>query len=171
VKADRVVSIFNDLFQESHITALTGGETEPFYRVGGENEHGIFFREDFVASALHEVSHWCLAGPSRRAVNDYGYWYSADRDKANQLKFEAVEARPQALEWIFSVAAGVSFRLSADNLTLKDHDLSDFGRQVKRHVDKFLLQGLPPRARLFANALAGLEVDYTQRRHYEGLTV
>ena len=171
MKADSVISIFNSLFQESHITTLAGGEAEPFYRVGGESEHRIFFREDFVASALHEVSHWCLAGTSRRAVNDYGYWYSADRNKEDQLKFEAVEARPQALEWIFSVAAGVSFRLSADNLTLKDHDLSNFRHQVKRQVDKFLLQGLPPRARLFANALAGLEMGYIQRRHYERLTV
>ena len=69
------------------------------------------------------------------------------------------------------MAAGVSFRLSADNLTLKDHNLANFEHLVKKQVDEFLRRGLPPRARLFASALAGLELDYTQQRHYERLTV
>jgi elongation factor P hydroxylase len=59
--------------------------------------------KDYLASALHEVAHWCLAGVERRKLEDYGYWYSPDgRSRGEQSAFENVEARPQALEWILS---------------------------------------------------------------------
>ena len=97
-----------------------GGGEEPLYLPSSDPDrapHRIVYREDYFASALHEVAHWCLAGVARRDREDYGYWYAPDgRDAQAQVEFERVEARPQALEWIFSDACGFPFELSADNL-------------------------------------------------------
>ncbi len=42
-------------------------------------------RTDFFASALHEISHWCVAGKARREQVDFGYWYCPDgRDAMTQ---------------------------------------------------------------------------------------
>ncbi len=49
------------------------------------------------ASALHEISHWCIAGKARRELVDFGYWYCPDgRDAMTQSQFEDVEVKPQA---------------------------------------------------------------------------
>ncbi|GAM69307.1 transporting ATPase [Vibrio sp. JCM 19236] len=24
---------------------------------------------------MHEIAHWCVAGPKRRLLEDFGYWY------------------------------------------------------------------------------------------------
>lgn len=166
---ESIILAFNNLFHQSHRTVLAGGKEEPYYQVDENDTHRIFFREDFISSALHEVSHWCLAGRSRRAIDDYGYWYSSIRNPSSQAKFESVEAKPQALEWIFSVATDATFHLSADNLGSPGHDLSNFGRQVETQLGELLKRGLPSRARLFADALAGERVDYTQICHYDRL--
>lgn len=166
---ESIILEFNNLFRQSHQTVLSGGNPEPYYQVDKKGTGRIYFREDFISSALHEVSHWCLAGRSRRTMDDYGYWYLSTRDKLNQAKFEAVEAKPQALEWIFSVATGIPFSPSADNLALPRHDLSGFGRKIETQLDELLKRGLPPRARLFADALAHGRVDYTQGCHYNGM--
>src|SRR5690606_1871522 len=119
-RASTVVRIFNELFVSSHHTRLEGGAEEPLYQASAAPDqlsHCIKFTRDYFASALHEISHWCIAGPKRRLLEDYGYWYAPDgRNAAQQKVFEQVEVKPQALEWIFSEAAGYRFRLSADNL-------------------------------------------------------
>ena len=75
------------------------------------------FAHGFYASGLHEISHWCIAGEARRQLVDFGYWYCPDgRDAQTQSEFEAVEIKPQALEWMFCVAAGFPFNVSCDNL-------------------------------------------------------
>ena len=52
----------------------------------------IVFTHDYFASALHEVAHWCVAGPERRRLTDYGYWYAPDgRTEKQQMEFERVE--------------------------------------------------------------------------------
>ncbi|MEC9340304.1 MAG: elongation factor P hydroxylase, partial [Pseudomonadota bacterium] len=110
VTADAVARVFNGLFRGPFRTELVGGGDEPLYqpRPRGVDLDRITYREDFVNSALHEVAHWCLVGPARRRRVDYGYWYLPDnRDAEAQLRFQAVEARPQALEWLFADAAGV----------------------------------------------------------------
>jgi len=112
--------VFADCFAEEFRTVLEGGGEEPLYVPSSRPDispHRIVYRADYFASALHEVAHWCLAGAERRTREDYGYWYAPDgRDGTQQAEFERVEARPQALEWIFSDACGFDFHLSADNL-------------------------------------------------------
>ena len=90
----RLVGLFNATFEQSHRTVLQGGADEPYY-VPGE-PHRIFFREDFLRSALHEVAHWCVAGACRRALPDYGYWYSPDgRDAGQQKSFLQLRRDPK----------------------------------------------------------------------------
>ena len=60
---------------------LVGGFEEPLYLPATDDcVAEIRFRSDYPSSALHEVAHWCLAGERRRALEDFGYWYEADRD-------------------------------------------------------------------------------------------
>ena len=132
---------------------LRGGAPEPLYEPANRSTPAtIYFREDFVASALHEIAHWCIAGRTRREQVDYGYWYEPDgRSPADQARFSLVEARPQALEWCFSQAAGVPFRVSLDNLhttTDADHALS-FAIQVQQEARRWQARALPRRAGLF----------------------
>ncbi|MFI4956928.1 MAG: elongation factor P hydroxylase [Gammaproteobacteria bacterium] len=148
-----LITIFNQLFEVSENTLLVGGAEEPIY-VPDHDKYRIFFRLDYFASALHEVAHWCLAGRKRRQCEDYGYWYKPDgRDDVWQSRFEEVEVRPQALECIFSVAAGVPFRISADNLANPEVDTERFRRKVEEQVLIYLNEGLPKRAALFHEAL------------------
>lgn len=114
-----VVEIFDGLFSKSLNTRLIGGASEPIYLPADDQASysRIVFTRDYVASSLHEVAHWCVAGEARRQLEDYGYWYAPDgRSVEQQSEFELVEVKPQALEWIFSVAAGLPFRVSADNI-------------------------------------------------------
>jgi len=149
--------IFADCFEEANATVLEGGGDEPLY-VPSERPstapHRIVYREDYFASALHEIAHWCLAGAERRQQEDYGYWYSPDgRDAEEQAAFEKAEARPQALEWIFSEACGFPFNLSADNLDGGFGPSPDFVASVEREKKRFLAEGLPGRASRFLVAL------------------
>jgi hypothetical protein len=116
--------------------------------------HRVVYREDYFASALHEVAHWCLAGADRRKLEDYGYWYRPDgRDPREQEEFERAEARPQALEWIFSEACGFPFQLSADNLAGALGPSDRFEQGVRRAKADQLARGLPDRADRFLAAL------------------
>lgn len=45
-------------------------------------------------------------GEKRRQLVDFGYWYAPDGRSAEQQElFQAVEVKPQAMEWILSPAA------------------------------------------------------------------
>ncbi|EED36511.1 diaminobutyrate-2-oxoglutarate transaminase [Luminiphilus syltensis NOR5-1B] len=142
-----------------------GGAAEPFYRPAtAEQSAYIFFREDFIASALHEVAHWCLAGPQRRQLPDYGYWYTEDdRDLVQQQAFFTVEARPQALESIFCEMLGVEFRPSIDNpgAEIPGHLLRDFEARVAACRSQFVRKGLPDRAQRVRRALTALALECT----------
>ena len=157
-QADQVISIFNDCFLSTHQTRLVGGANEPFYQVGKDGQRQVHFCYDYVASALHEVAHWCIAGPHRRGLDDYGYWYQGERDLGQQKSFEQVEINPQALEWIFSEALGVRFRVSADNLALQDDDSAAFRAAIRDAAVRKVERGLSGRAARFANGLAGLSI-------------
>jgi elongation factor P hydroxylase len=117
----RLEILFERCFLEDYHTRLIGGALEPLYRPGrGTALHQVYYRQDYFASALHEVAHWCIAGQRRRQQEDFGYWYAPDgRDQKTQRSFEQVEVKPQALEWHFSRACGYRFRLSVDNLMLR----------------------------------------------------
>lgn len=113
-----LIQLFEHCFFAEFNTRLEGGAKEPMY-IPATMHHSarILFTHDYFASALHEVAHWCVAGEARRLLPDYGYWYAPDgRSNDQQLEFEKVEVKPQALEWMFSAACGTRFRVSADNL-------------------------------------------------------
>lgn len=154
-----VVQSFNSLFLCSHNTCVEGGADEPLYQpASGENtQHRIIFSHDYVASALHEISHWCIAGYERRQYLDYGYWYAPDgRTDEQQSEFEKVEVKPQALEWIMATACKLPFRLSADNLNSDSGPSESFRLAVFKQVKVYCEFGLPKRANQFTHALAEL---------------
>ena len=140
---------------------LVRGEGEPVYRpwTAERPTAEVVFAHGFPSSALHEVAHWCIAGRERRKLQDFGYWYHPDgRSMDQQRLFESVEVKPQALEWIFSVAAGLDFHFSADNLAEGGAESTPaweaFQDAVARQARTYVVQGLPPRARLFASRLS-----------------
>lgn len=146
---DQLVSEFNSRAGSVYNTELVGGADEPLYlpAEGNKGRHRIYFRENFLSSALHELAHWCLAGEARRQRVDYGYWYNPDgRDEVEQLAFEQVEVKPQALEWIFSLALGHTFHFSADNLNSNSGVSESFKACVQAQRDIWLNEGLPVRA-------------------------
>lgn len=160
-----LVSIFDSCFKHSESTLLIPGSTEPLYLPADTYcpYHRIFSTQDFFSSALHEISHWCIAGCARRLQVDYGYWYNPDgRTVQQQVAFESVEVCPQALECIFSFAAGIRFNVSVDNLSstmsaeLYQQLEQQFAARVNRQVEVYLDQGLPERATVFLNALLAM---------------
>ena len=152
--AHQVMRLFNQEFVESDRTELIGGAAEPYYEPGSLNR--IYFRADYVRSALHEVAHWCVAGRRRRQLADYGYWYSPDgRDAKQQQAFFAVEARPQAVERHFCEAIGIAFSPSVDNVgaQIEPQQLRHFEARIQEWCHQFALTGLPLRAARFVTVL------------------
>jgi elongation factor P hydroxylase len=157
---EQLIVLFEQTFLHSHRTRLVGGGREPEYIPAADitSEHKIIFTHDYFSSALHEIAHWCIAGEQRRQLLDYGYWYSPDgRTAEQQKKFELVEAKPQALEWIFSRACDSPFTLSADNLN-SDIDISlSFKKAVLQEVKYYCVEaergGKKSRAMTFFRAL------------------
>ncbi|HEX5515705.1 MAG TPA: elongation factor P hydroxylase [Gammaproteobacteria bacterium] len=151
-----LIRLFNDEFRQADNTILVRGEDEPIYLPADQDHphHRVIFAHGFYASALHEVAHWCIAGAARRQLVDYGYWYRPDgRNAAEQVEFERVEARPQALEWAFSIAAGFRFNVSADNLSGLPVDLAAFRRRVYQELRNYAERGFPPRGQRFMTRL------------------
>lgn len=176
-RIEDLIAQFDGLFAHSFNTRLVRGGAEPLYVPAGEQVtpqdepvpyHRILFAHGFFSSALHEIAHWCVAGDARRLLIDFGYWYAPDgRSAAQQKAFEQVEVRPQALEWIFSRAAGCRFCISADNLSGETTDMDAFRRAVHREVLRCCRDGLPARAALFFDALrnfygTGVSLDREQ---------
>jgi hypothetical protein len=164
--AKDIETVFNACFRVEQVE-LAGGAREPFYQPATDAHSAVLsYREDFASSALHEISHWCIAGRERRKLPDFGYWYNPDgRTSDQQTLFYQVEIKPQALEWIFSDLCGIDFRVSADNLSgtcgeTKEgqQELALFEDRVKKQREEYHRIGLPPRAAAFAAALA---------RHYQ----
>ena len=156
--SQRLERVFGDCFAESQTTLLLGGASEPFYcpAKGVGHYHELHYREDYFASALHEVSHWCIAGPARRLRADFGYWYAPEgRSAEQQFTFESVEGRPQALEWLFSKACGFPFQVSLDNFSEEASVYrTRFVRQVYAEALGWQSGGLPLRAQQFFSALS-----------------
>ncbi|MEH6562736.1 MAG: elongation factor P hydroxylase [Marinobacter sp.] len=149
--------LFNDLFRGTFRTMLVKGGEEPEYLPAGSAKKPaqIVFAHGYYASALHEISHWCVAGEYRRTLHDYGYWYCPDgRTPEQQRAFEQVEVKPQAIEWLFSVAAGSRFHISVDNLAGDGASDDDgFRRKVLAQAEDYLARGLPKRAQSFFDTL------------------
>lgn len=154
----QLIELFNQTFLASHATCLVGGGQEPLYepaqQPGALNR--IVFTRDYFASALHEVAHWCVAGTERRRLTDYGYWYAPDgRTEEQQMEFERVEVKPQALEWLFSEAAGWQFRVSSDNLASGLGPSEGFLDAIHGQVQSYCQGRLSGRVQAFLRALLG----------------
>ncbi|QFU02430.1 Elongation factor P hydroxylase [Halomonas sp. THAF5a] len=161
-RLEDVIALFDGLFQPTFGTRLVRGGDEPLYLPADEANpwHRVIFARGFFASALHEVSHWCIAGARRRRLEDYGYWYLPDgRDADQQRQFEAVEVAPQALERLFAEACGLPFNVSVDNLGDVRVDREGFRARVEARAERYLREGLPARAAAFRRALAAFYRD------------
>lgn len=159
-----LINIFHDCFAADYNTRLVKGENEPLYSVKNESQpyNIIYFAHGYFSSALHECAHWLIAGKERRAVEDYGYWYNPDgRTAEQQILFQQVEIKPQALEWILAKACNHSFRVSNDNLNGARVDTDNFKKAVFQQVLSYCQAGLSPRAQSFRSALAEF---YNQNR-------
>jgi len=154
-----LIDIFDRCFMNDFQTRLIKGDDEPIYLPADDSSpwNRVVFAHGFYASGMHEISHWCIAGAERRKLVDFGYWYCPDgRDAETQSQFESVEVKPQALEWMFSVAAGFPFNVSCDNLEGDcEPDRIAFQRKVHAQVMAYLEKGIPDRpARLIAELRA-----------------
>ena len=151
--------LFARCFRTEFNTLLEGGFEEPLYTPPDVNDApgSIRYRRDYFASALHEVAHWCIAGPHRRSLVDYGYWYAPDgRSVVQQADFEQVECKPQALEWFFAKACGYVFTVSVDNLDSRTGEIpetSAFRKGVLAQALHWQEVGLPCRAQSFCDCL------------------
>ncbi|MBY5947395.1 elongation factor P hydroxylase [Photobacterium rosenbergii] len=156
-----IIAVFNTTFLTSHNTELVRGEDEPIYLPADENNphHRVIFARGYFASALHEIAHWCIAGPQRRLLEDYGYWYEPDgRTAEQQAAFEVVEVKPQAVEWLLAASCGFRFQVSCDNLSGSiEPDRVGFTNKVRKQVLLYLEHGIPDRAKVLSEAL---------RQHY-----
>lgn len=159
---DDVTALFDGLFATRYRTRLVSGGDEPLYRPA-ENAaacHRLIFIRDYFASALHEISHWCIAGERRRQLEDYGYWYLPDgRDADEQQAFEAAEVAPQALELLFSRACRRRFHVSVDNLGDVPVDREAFRERVEARAERYRREGLPARGEAFRAALEAFYRD------------
>lgn len=151
-----LINLFDCCFAIEYNTRLVKGDNEPLYLPAHETQtyHAVIFAHGFFSSALHESAHWLVAGEERRKLVDFGYWYAPDGRTAEQQKlFEAVEVKPQAIEWILSVAAGHRFRISVDNLNGEATDPTPFKQAVYAQVQHYAQDGLPQRAEKFRSAI------------------
>lgn len=152
-----LITLFKKCFFKEYNTVLVRGENEPLYLPADKTEayNRIYFAHGYFSSALHECSHWFIAGEKRRKQVDYGYWYEPDERTSEQQKlFEAAEVKPQALEWILANASQSNFNISLDNFyahEMNNHNL--FKSAVHQQVKIYSEQGLPKRAETFWQAL------------------
>ena len=159
-----IIAIFNQCFAEEFNTRLEKGGDYPIYlpefldEDGIKSErpyHVILFAHGYYSSALHEISHWLVAGRERRKLEDFGYWYEPDgRSAERQREFEQVEVKPQAIEWILATAANFRYFASSDNLTGNPGDNTAFKQAVYEQVKTYAEKGLPKRAETLRHALS-----------------
>lgn len=151
-----LINIFNHCFLEKYNTTLVKGLDEPLYLPADDTrpQNELYFAHGFYASALHETSHWLIAGDKRRKLVDFGYWYAPDGRTAEQQElFQSVEVKPQAMEWILSKAANFRFRASIDNLNGSESNTDAFKQAIFQQVKIYCEQGLSARAESFRQAL------------------
>lgn len=159
-----LINIFNQTFFNEYNVKLEFGGDDPIYLPQFLEENGvecdrpynvIRFAKGFYSSGLHEISHWLVAGLARHKLEDFGYWYEPDgRSAERQREFEKVEIKPQAIEWILATAANFRYFASADNLTGKAGDNSEFKQNVYNQVKHYAENGLPKRAEQLRHELS-----------------
>lgn len=160
---DWLIQLFDNLFANQQVTlARSDGEPE-YFPAQNDIPARIEFAHGFFASALHEISHWCIAGEERRGLSDFGYWYAPDgRTAAQQQAFERVEIKPQALECLFTLACGRPFQVSQDNLFADfDTNGSTFASDVYHQVVKYTAEPstLPRDAKTLLHAFLSICIE------------
>ena len=147
---DWLIQLFHKLYG-THTQLIHSIDEPEYFAPKDGNPAYIAFAHGFFNSALHEISHWCVAGKHRRTLNDFGYWYCPDgRDEITQKAFEQVEIKPQAIECLLALALGRYFYVSQDNLNATfDTSNSTFATDVYNKALNFLNTPitLPPDAR------------------------
>ncbi len=183
VLADALADCFNATLGLRYGVRCVGGFNEPEYLPGlaqcatltatPRKLAQLRYTQDYAASALHEIAHWCIAGDRRRQLVDFGYAYQPPpRDPVLQERFFVSELSVQALEALFAMATGVHFAPSADNFDCSPGALAAFASAVNArlcwlcNVQRHQMEGLgslaqnraPNRARQYLDALraAGL---------------
>ena len=163
MNAAHIVELFNALFEQKYNTVLCGGAGEPLY-VPADSDlrepSRLYFRSDYPRSAFHEISHWCLAGPRRRKLADFGYVYTPPpRAPAEQIQFFELELKTQTLEFMFCEAVQLKFSPSADNLSVNHETITDFMQRINEKSASWKCSGVAGDAGLFLEKLPGLEKD------------
>ncbi len=159
---DWLIALFDKLFRNQQVRLVRGDNEPEYFPAFNNNSARIQFAHGFFASALHELSHWCIAGEKRRKLTDFGYWYAADgRTAAQQAAFERVEIKPQALECLFTLACERSFQVSQDNLFADfDTSISTFADDVYQQAASYIAipQNLPRDAKVLLRALLAIYI-------------
>ncbi|KAA8734338.1 elongation factor P hydroxylase [Acinetobacter qingfengensis] len=138
-QVDWLILHFNQWFSHHNVVLIRGEHEPEYFPADSRQPARIQFAHGFFNSALHEISHWCIAGHKRRTLPDLGYWYAPDgRTAEQQALFEQVEVKPQALEWLFAQACLRPFRVSLDNLTGVSGDGTTFKDNVYHQVQDYL---------------------------------
>ncbi len=142
-----LLKLLNENYLNQFNTILIGGFSEPFYKAHkGNISAEIQFAHDYIRSALHELSHWCVAGNERRKVDDYGYWYAEDgRNQQQQDEFFKVEIKPQSIEWALSIVCGIKFEASVDNLNANVDGVDKFEQKLKSELKLYTQNGFSKR--------------------------
>jgi elongation factor P hydroxylase len=149
---DWLILHFNQWFSHHNVVLLRGEHEPEYFPASPTQAARIQFAHGFFNSALHEISHWCIAGAQRRKLPDLGYWYAPDgRNSEQQALFEQVEVKPQALEWLFARACLRHFGVSLDNLNGVAGDGASFKDRVYAQVQHYLAhpESIPIDAQLF----------------------
>ena len=154
---DWLISLFNTLFAHQHVILVRGAGEPEYFPAKANQPARIEFAHGFFQSALHECSHFFIAGERRRQLSDFGYWYAPDgRTEAQQQAFERVEIKPQALECLFTLACRHPFQVSQDNLFATfDTSTSTFAQDVYQQAKAYIAapHTLPRDAKTLLQAL------------------
>jgi len=154
---DWLITLFDTLFASQKVQLVRGNDEPEYIPACDTNPARIEFAHGFFASALHEISHWSIAGEKRRQLADFGYWYAPDgRNAAQQEAFECLEIKPQALECLFTLACKRPFRISQDNLFADfDTSASTFAEDVYQQASQYIAtpKNLPRDAKTLLRAL------------------
>jgi len=152
-----LAQVFDRLFYETWNTKLEPSPSDPIYLPASDecSYHRIMYYQDFFSSALHEISHWCIAGEKRRTQIDFGYWYKPERSKLEEQElFERYETKVQGLEWVLSSAAGKEFFVSCDCFDQSLLDLEKFRKSITKEALRIAKSKcLPVRTTKFITAL------------------
>lgn len=158
---DEWCAILKQLFETTFEVLIVGGADEPFYQAATNQSPAIiYYKNNYPRSLLHEMAHYCLAGQQRRQLDDYGYWYApCGRNADEQLAFERVEARPQALEKAFCQIISMPFCPSLDDFSGKGASPT-FLNNLQRHYQQ-MLTAPPPLAKKALQTLS----QYVMLKH------